>query len=117
MNNVIGMFVLEFNAPVKGLDLPAFNTFRLGLTYSKRLKRGDSVLLIDKRAMQVAGIMTVSVVMTGTLQELAERNAMVNHNWFEHPDAAKCLVESMIKRYGPHKCNEDSKVTVLYLRR
>lgn len=96
----------------------SFNTFRLGLRYSKTLKPGDKVLLIDKSKMLCFGRATVKKVTVGILRDMANLYAHDNHNQKDTApeEAPDRLVENMIKRYGPHICNENKKVTVIYLK-
>lgn len=95
-----------------------FNTFRLGLRYSKVLKPGDKVLLIDKAKMVCFGRATVKKVVVGKLRDMANFYAHDNHNQKETlpEQAPDSLVANMMKRYGPHICNENKKVTVIYLK-
>lgn len=111
-------YVIEFAPPMSGVE-DSFNTFRLGLKYSKVLNPGDTVLLIDKKQSKLIGIALVEGVETGKLNHMAELYAHQNHNQksLDKSGAPARLTANMIKRYGPHKCNENSKVTVIHLRR
>lgn len=107
--------VLEFYPPMKGLD-GRFNTFRLGLASSRRMKKGDYVLLIDKRTSAAFAKAKVTGVHTGTLREMASLYAAQNHNQRDDPEhASENIVIALTKRYGPQMVNPDKKFTVIEL--
>lgn len=111
-------YVIEFAPPMSGFE-GSFNTFRLGLKWSRVLKPGDKVLLVDKKQSMVFAVAQVEGVHTGKLSEMAQEHAARNHNQkgLDSLEAPSRLTVNMIKRYGPHKCSENSKVTVIDLRR
>ena len=111
------MFVIEFSPPMVGIT-GTFNTVRLGLKLSRCLNVGDKVVLIDKRRAETMGAAFVESVHVGRLGDMAQLHAAENHNQrgLDREDAPKRLVANMVKRYGPHICNENKYVTVVYLR-
>lgn len=109
--------IIEFYPPMSGIDRE-FNTFRLGLAWSKRVCAGETVLLMDKKQFGLIGIAEVVEVHTGKLREMSALHGSRNHNQKHLPPdgAGERVVAAMVKRYGPNKCNYDSTVTVIYLR-
>lgn len=109
-------YVLDFAPPLAGIE-GTFNTFRLGVAWSKRVSEGDMVLLINKPKAQVIGRAQVQSVSVGTLSEMAVTDARFNHNQkgLDVEGAPARMIASMIKRYGPQMCRETSKVTVINL--
>lgn len=108
------MHIIEFAPPMKNID-GRFNTFRLGLRYSKLLKPQDKVLLINRAKLEVMGEAIVESVYVGKLAEMAKLYAHENHNQMGEVYATDLLIEAMIKRYGPHMVSVDKRVTVIYL--
>lgn len=96
-----------------------FNTFRLGRAWSKRLNEGDSVLLINKKESSYIGYARIIAVHTGKLSDMGEQYGSQNHNQKHLPSegAGKCVTDATIKRYGPHKCDDNSVVTVILMKR
>lgn len=109
-------YALDFAPPLMGLD-GQFNTFRLGVAWTRRVQENDTLLLINRARSLVIGRARIHSIDSGKLSDMASKHAMFNHNHkgYSQTVAAERLVTSMIKRYGPQKCNEDSKVTVLYM--
>lgn len=112
------MHVIEFSPPMEGID-GEFNTFRLGMAWFKRLVRGEEVLLIDRKQFCVIGRATVTDIQTGPLREMSYQHGSHNHNQKHLPPdgAGERVIAAMIKRYGPNKCCDSSKVTVIYMKR
>ena len=110
-------YVIEFAPPMSGLE-GEFNTVRLGVKWSRNLKPGDTVFLMDKPKSAIFGQAEVTRIEVGKLGEVASVHAAQNHNQkHSDPDAApQRLIENMVKRYGPHKCDQNKRVTVIYLR-
>lgn len=108
--------IIDFSPPMSGID-GSFNTFRLGGTWSRRVQVGERVGLLDNKQMCLIGFATVTGVHTGKLNELSALHACRNHNQKHLPSdgAGERLMQAMIKRYGPHKCRENSLVTVIEL--
>ena len=111
------MYVLEFAPPMTGIG-GQFNTVRLGIKWSRCLVAGDKVLLIDKKQSCTMGCAIVESVAVGKLGEMAQLHAAGNHNQrdLDAEGAPGRLVSNMVKRYGPHRCDENKRVTVIYLR-
>jgi hypothetical protein len=112
------IYALDFEPPLVGLEAK-FNTFRLGYTWSKRLKRGDRVLLMDSKAKEVFGRAKVTHVYTGKLVDMAFENGKGNHNQLGKEDAAAAedLIVRMRKRFGPHIATDSKGTTVIWLER
>lgn len=110
------MRVIDFSPPMMGIE-GEFNTFRLSGAWSKRIEAGSIVILMDKKLMSVMGYAKVTGVHVGKLSEMANQYAHLNHNQKHLPSegAPDRLISAMIKRYGPHKCSENSRVTVIHL--
>lgn len=110
------MHIIEFSPPMLNL-VGTFNTFRLGLRYSKLLNERDTVMLIDKKNLCVIGKAIVKSVIKGRLDDMAMLYAHENHNQKEldSEGAAQRLMTAMFKRYGPQMINEGKMVTVIYL--
>jgi len=111
------MYVIEFFPPMTGLE-NSFNTFRLGGAWAKRISDGDRVLLLDKRRSETFAEAIVGEVVVGKLAELAAVHAKHNHNQkaLDEQGAPERLITAMMKRYGPNKCGENSRCTVIYLK-
>lgn len=112
-------YILDFSPPARGIE-GTFNTVRLGGAWAKRLAPGDRVLLVERPKSILIGAATIEHVEVGTLRAIATEHAHRNHNQIVEDDAEGApdrLVTAMIKRYGPHKCNENSKVTMILMRR
>lgn len=110
--------VVGFIPPVEGVDAE-FNTFRLGSAFSKRLKEGDEVFLMDEKSKTVFGRAAVTRVETGVLGELCLIHAKENHRERNSdPDgAAERLFKYLQKVYGSHIATLTKKSTVIYMRR
>lgn len=110
--------IIEFSPPIYGID-GEFNTFRLGVAWAKRLTPGERVLLVDKKNFSVMCCAEVTGLEVGVLREMGELHGFRNHNQKHLPQegAGERITAAMIKRYGPNKCCETSKVTVIHLRR
>lgn len=108
------MHIIEFAPPMFNIS-GRFNTFRLGMRYSKILKVNDTVALIDRSKLFLMGYAKVEAIHLGKLADMALEHAAMNHNQMGKVDAPDLLIEAMIKRYGPHMVSIDKKVTVLYL--
>lgn len=110
--------ILDFAPPMLGID-GEFNTFRLGGAWAKRVQPGDKVALMDKKEMSLMGWAVVTGVHMGKLNELSALHGRRNHNQKHLPSegAGERVIAAMMKRYGPNKCCETSRVTVIDMRR
>lgn len=111
-------YVVGFVPPMVGLE-SEFNTVRLGLTYAKRLKAGDTVFLLDEKERKVFGTAEVVSVETGKLGEICLNHAAKNHTELLSTDGheAERLFKLLQKIYGPHAAVPEKKATVIYLKR
>lgn len=112
------MYVIDFAPPILNIDND-FNTVRLGVKWSRILKPGDIVLLVNKPKSEVMCKAVVRRISVGKLKDLAPIHAVHNHNQkgLDPSCAPERLIAGMIKRYGPHKCDVDKKITVIDLRK
>jgi hypothetical protein len=111
--------LIGFAPPIEGVD-GEFNTFRLGIALSKRLRPGQEVFLMEEKAKIVFGRALVKAVHTGTLMQLCLLHAKENHREKGKPDpdhACQRLFEYLQKLYGPQIATETKRTTVVYLQR
>lgn len=96
-----------------------FNTVRLGGRLGSVLTPGCRVVLVERPKSIVLGCAVIQYTKVGTLREIADRYAHLNHNQKgkDREGAPDRLIAGMIKRYGPHKCGENSKVSMILLHR
>lgn len=108
---------IKFSYPRRGLT-GDFNTFRLGRKLGQTLVPGEVVELVDSRSAKLLKRATVTAVHTGQLDQMAQLHAALAHNWKEYPEAERpgLLMASMMKRYPPGRCREDSTVSVIYMK-
>lgn len=111
------MYVIEFAPPMGGF-VGTFNTIRVGMTWSRRLTEGMKVALMDKKHSLIFGYATVCKVECGALGDIAQRYAHENHNQkgLDPEGAPERLMQSMMKRHGPHIITPTKKACVIYLR-
>lgn len=111
------MTVIDFVPPINGVE-GEFNTFRLGLFYSKRLKPGDKVYLMNVKDKFIFGRAVVTDIQVGPLADMAKLHAQHNHAMLSNPgDREQDLLALLTKFYGPHIATPKKKTTVVYLRR
>ena len=112
------MYVIEFAPPILNIEND-FNTVRLGVKWGRLLNPGDEVLLINKPKSEVMCRAVVRKVTVGKLKDLAPIHAAQNHNQkgLDPAGAPERMIAGMIKRYGPHKCDLDKRITVIDLRK
>lgn len=110
--------VIEFSPPMEGLE-GEFNTFRLGMAWSKRIVVGDTIWLMDKKQFLIFGSAIVTGIFVGKLRDMSDLYACRNHNQkgLDPEGANNRLIANMIKRYGPNMCDENKKVTVIEMKR
>lgn len=107
--------VLEFTRGAAGLDKPIFNTFRLGKTWSERVKIGDVIDAKvegddDTRKFEVTGIVVGN---WGEVSKLAVDNHAVQG--FAPIEAGPVLEGILAPIYGD-EVKSNSLWTVLYLK-
>lgn len=116
-------FCLEFDSR-EGTDRVVFATFRLHLTWAKRLRKGRVVYLLDTKTRTVYGKAKVLEVHAGKCMEILRDWGVLSH--LEAEDALDTAVLSTIarrrfssiqKRYGPHRVSETSNITAIILKR
>lgn len=106
---------VEFVPPVCGIE-GSFNTFRLGLAYSKRLLVGDRVFLADTKAKAVIAEAAVEYLHVGPLEDMLQRHAFMNHAVrYEADNHSQKLYDILMKFYGPHIVTLKKKTTVIGL--
>jgi hypothetical protein len=106
-----------------GLELPAFNTIRLGKAWFKRLKKGDRVLLAHKHLILCSA--RVAMVDCGSINDMLQKHARFNHVELalaqkDRVNYAPSLaphrrLQSMLKNYGPQKVSDAAHITVIGL--
>ena len=113
------VYALDFAPPFSGMDNEIFNTFRLGVSWSKRIKPDDEVYILSSKDKLIRSKAIVESVEVGTLGELLLIHASSNHNEINSKDGRESerLYQYMLKLYGPHIVNLKKKATVIYLRR
>lgn len=116
-------FYLEFDSR-EGTDRQLFATFRLHLTWAKRLTKGRVVLLADTKTRTVYGKAKVLEVHSGkilsVLKDWAHRSHLEPERPYESPiysRAADRRFASLLRRYGPHRVSETSNLTAIILKR
>jgi hypothetical protein len=112
------MHVIGFIPPIVGIE-SVFNTLRLGVALTKKLKIGDSVLLMDEKAKKIIGAAIVEDLSVGSLAELCVLHAQFNHTEIGKTDgqSGARLFALIQKLYGPHIAAYNKKSTVVTLRR
>lgn len=112
-------YIIEFYPPIIGLE-DEFNTVRVGLGWAKRLKVGDEVYISDNKEKRVIGKAVVTMLETGSLEDICFTHSKTNHTQLKAPadaDTSKDLLNIVRKFYGPHIAQLTKKATVIYLRR
>jgi hypothetical protein len=111
-------FYLEFDTR-QGTDRLLFVTFRLHLSWAKRLKRGRIVYLLDAKTRTIYGRAKVIGLMGGKTMDVLNEWAHWSH--LENPTTCDGAVArrfaSLQKRYGPSRVNEHTNLTAIALRR
>lgn len=110
--------VIGFIPPVIGIE-GEFNTFRLGVKYSKLLSPGEEVYLLNEKDKIIIGRAEVQRVEAGPLGELVVEHAAKNHTELANdPTHAHVRLYDLLKKiYGPHIVSIGKKATVIYLKR
>lgn len=113
------MRLIDFAPPIFGIH-DRFNTFRLGLFYSKCLKEGEVVGLVDNKAKLLLGRATVTDLDVGQLDDMLKKHARKNHTQLAAVSDEEAILglDAIIKRlYGPHIATLLRKTTVIHLER
>ncbi|UUZ75413.1 hypothetical protein LP414_27240 [Polaromonas sp. P1(28)-13] len=111
--------VIGFIPPFIGVE-GVFNTFRLGLTLTKRLQPGMEVFLMCEKTKTVFGRAEVISLSTGPLTQMCLEHGRHNHSELGKPDpetSPERLLTLVRKIFGPHIATDNKKTTVVYLRR
>jgi hypothetical protein len=108
---------IEFAEPV-GLE-GRFNTFRLGLFYSKHLLPEETVYLLNLKEKIVFGTAKVERVEVGSLREMCDVYGHQNHTELANDEegAADRLYATIIKLYGPHIALPNKKTSIIFMKR
>jgi len=105
--------VLTFQPPIEGL-FGTFTTFRAGTTWVDRVMPGRTVSLYNTGTNKAVGIGLVDWVRSGTLGEMLEKYAHMNHSQKMNPEDAADRLRARLKRlYGPSIINDDKLVSVI----
>lgn len=100
-----------------GIDAYGFNTMRLGDAWSKRLRVGDTVGLLnhDKQLVTTAQVKLLEVVTLDTIGLLphAGNNHMLIHENFDADRAADQLLKILRNNYGKLVFERNRTVTVI----
>ncbi len=110
--------VIGFAPPIVGVE-KSFNTFRIGSFYTKNLKEGEEVLLLNEKEKMIFGRARVSKIDDGKLRELCLIHAHMNHSHLHvDPSQAPAMLFKKLQRlYGPHIAEPNKRATVVYLER
>lgn len=110
---------LKFKPPMRGFEFETFNTFRIGDAWSKRLKPGSLIAIVNARTNEVFGHAEVTAVYVGDKREMADRHGQFNHN-IQALEIRDNIAQTMLKRLknssGSRVYDGSEQVTVIYLR-
>lgn len=115
-------YVIDFIPPLEGLS-GEFNTIRIGVTWARKLKAGDTVFLMDNKERVIFGTAQVTAIHQGTLEEICALHGKNNHTQLAASvevgtlDVAAAMMGVMKKIYGPHIALPNKKTTAIYLQR
>lgn len=101
----------------RNLDAPSFNTFRLGKSWSERLRKGAEVAIFHGKKGEVVGYRRVVDIQKGKLEEMAARHALHNHQLLGEKvdDPTGRMLQIMRNAYGTNRATKDAQCTVIYL--
>lgn len=109
---------LKFKPPLLGFDNAVFNTFRCGEAWSKRLKPGSLVAIVNSKTDEVFAHARVTAVHVGEKHEMAEAHGEFNHS-IQALKIKDKIAQMMLKRLknssGSLIYNNNENVTVIYL--
>ena len=100
-----------------GLDLPNWNTIRIGAAWPKRLKTGDEICIVNTKDNVVVRNMLVESMVTGPLLEIIRDHARNNHaiQSLKPEDPEKEMLRILRNAYGTNFASPDRMATALYL--
>lgn len=108
---------LKFKALI-GFDNERFNTFRVGAAWSKRLKVGSLVAIVNAKTDEVFTHCRVTEVYFGEKMQMAEIHGKFNHS-IQTLNITDNIATQMLKRLknssGTMIYNSSSTVSVIYL--
>lgn len=111
-------FALKFNRPLRGFDLPLFNTFRIGEAWSKRLMPGSIVALVDSETDKPFSYAKVISVHCGGKESMARLYGQFNHNIQALKivdNIATVMLNRLKNASGTLIYNNSDKATVVFL--
>lgn len=102
-----------------GLDLPLWNTVRVGKAWPERLKTGDEVAIYDTVNGKLVRYMRVKAMRTGPLVSICDRFAASNHaiqaEGLRGSEAATRLLRILRNAYGSNIASPDRDGTAIFL--
>lgn len=110
--------ILSFSV-LHGLDLPRWNTVRLGAAWKKRLVPGDRVGVYDTVNGRMMRIMEVEDVHVSSLESIITDHAVNNHAILaRNPADPNAELFRIVKNaFGTNYTKPDRPATALYLRK
>lgn len=111
-------YTLDFVPPLTGFE-GEFNTIRLGVAWTKKLKSGDVVYLQDSKNKIIFAKAEVIGIEQDSLGQICLYHAKNNHSELGQRDGnhAARVYSLMVKLLGPHIVNHTKKACAIYLRR
>lgn len=108
-----------------GLDLPVWNTIRLGAAWVKRLDAGMTVTLVDTRSSSIIGEASVLRCERLSLINAVTHHAEANHaiqakmkaQTLDPADASREMRKILRNAYGTTYTRDERDVSVVYLER
>jgi hypothetical protein len=103
---------------LEGLNLPHWNTFRLGKAWGERLRPGQRVGIIDTRNQVVARHMIVDSTHVGRLEDLLPHHAHDNHamRGRDRAEAPEALRKVLRNAYGSIVLDGNKLYSCVYLK-
>jgi len=102
---------------LNGLDLPYWNTIRIGEAWPKRLRPGQEVCIVDTRNDRVVRTMLVERMEVGSLHEVIRDHAARNHHILAtQPDDPIMEMHRVLRgAYGSNFAAPTRRATAIYL--
>lgn len=107
--------VIAFNKSALDGLTGDFNTFRPGVAWGSRVTPKQVIGLLNTNTDKLICKVSVTAVECGSLDDMIEKHAKANH--LISADPSKDLKKAMMRMYGPQIINEDTKVSVISMRR